>query len=60
MTRRLAPAGLLLGLLVLCTPGSAAAAPWTCQASVVRGTLGPGPPIEPVTVFTLPQYVDVG
>jgi hypothetical protein len=49
MTRRLAPAALLLGLLVLGAPGSAAAAPWTCQASVVRGTLGPGPPIEPVT-----------
>jgi hypothetical protein len=47
--RRLLSAALLLSLLVLCAPGSAAAAPWTCEASVVRGTLGPAPPIEPVT-----------
>jgi hypothetical protein len=49
VTRRLLPAALLLSLLVLCAPGTAAAAPWTCDASVVRGTLGPAPPIEPVT-----------
>jgi hypothetical protein len=49
MTPRLLPAALLCALLLLCVPGSAAAAPWTCEASVVRGTLGPAPAIEPVT-----------
>ena len=41
MTPRLLPAALLCSLVLLCVPGSAAAAPWTCEASVVRGTLGP-------------------
>jgi hypothetical protein len=45
--RRLLLPALPLGLLALCAPATAAAAPWTCEASVVRGTL-------------LPQYVDVG
>jgi hypothetical protein len=36
-------------LLALAAPAGASAAPWTCEASVVRGTLGPGPPVEPVT-----------
>jgi hypothetical protein len=49
MTPRLLPAALLCSLLLLCVPGSAAAAPWTCEASVVRGTLGPAPSVEPVT-----------
>jgi hypothetical protein len=49
MTPRLLPAALLFTLLLLCAPGSAAAAPWTCEASVLRGTLGPAPSIEPVT-----------
>ena len=49
MTRRLLPASLLFALLLLCAPGSAAAAPWTCEASTLRGTLGPAPAIEPVT-----------
>src|SRR6478609_9443270 len=49
MTRRLIPSVLGLLLLVLVVPSGAAAAPWTCQASVARGTLGPGPPVEPVT-----------
>ena len=49
MTRSLLPAALLFSLLLLCAPGSAAAAPWTCEASTVHGTLGPAPAIEPVT-----------
>ena len=51
MTPRLLPVALLCSLLLLCVPGSAAAAPWTCEASVVRGTLGPAPAIEPVTAI---------
>ena len=49
MTRRLIPSVLGLLLLILVVPSGAAAAPWTCEASVARGTLGPGPPVEPVT-----------
>ena len=36
-------------LLILIAPAGAAAAPWTCEASVVRGALGPAPPVEPIT-----------
>ncbi|MEO8688573.1 MAG: hypothetical protein ABI611_10180 [Solirubrobacteraceae bacterium] len=49
MTSRLVRAALLFALLLLCAPGSAAAAPWTCDASVVRGQLGSAPSVEPVT-----------
>jgi hypothetical protein len=52
MTRKLLPslvAAFLLALLALLAPAGAAAAPWTCEASVVRGTLGTAPAIEPVT-----------
>jgi hypothetical protein len=49
MTPRLLLAAPVCGLPLLCPPGAAAAAPWTCEASVVRGTLGPAPAIEPVT-----------
>jgi hypothetical protein len=49
MTRRLLPAVLMAGLLGLVAPTGAAAAPWTCEASVVRGQLGPAPPVEPIT-----------
>ncbi len=49
MTSRLLRAALLFALLLLCAPGSAAAAPWTCDASVVRGQLGSAPSVEPVT-----------
>jgi len=38
--------GTLLALLLL--PGTADAAPWTCDASAVRGTLASAPPIDPV------------
>jgi hypothetical protein len=38
-----------LALLILIAPAGAAAAPWTCEASVVRGSLGPAPPVEPIT-----------
>jgi hypothetical protein len=48
-TRRLLPGLLALAVLALVVPAPAAAAPWTCEASVVRGTLGPGPPVEPIT-----------
>ena len=49
MTRRLLPTLLALALLALVAPAGAAAAPWTCEASVARGTLGTAPPFEPVT-----------
>ena len=49
ITRRLLPSLLALALLALIAPAGAAAAPWTCESSVVRGTIGPGPTIEPVT-----------
>ena len=49
ITRRVLPSLLALTLLALIAPAGAAAAPWTCEASVVRGTLGPAPPFEPVT-----------
>ena len=47
--RRLLPALLGVAVLALVAPAGAAAAPWTCEASVVRGTLGPAPPVEPIT-----------
>jgi hypothetical protein len=49
MTGRLIPALLALALLALIAPAGAAAAPWTCESSVVRGSLGPAPPVEPIT-----------
>ena len=49
MTRRLLPGLLGLTILALVAPAGAAAAPWTCEASVVRGALGPAPPVEPIT-----------
>src|SRR5215204_1811933 len=49
MTRRLVPGLLAFAVLALVAPTGAAAAPWTCEASVVRGSLGPAPPVEPVT-----------
>src|SRR5215207_1062972 len=49
MTRRLSPALLVLAVLALVAPAGASAAPWTCEASVVRGALGPSAPVEPVT-----------
>jgi hypothetical protein len=49
MTRRLLLSLLGLAVLALAAPAGAAAAPWTCEASVVRGTLGPAPPVEPIT-----------
>jgi hypothetical protein len=49
MTRKLLPSLLAASLLALLAPAGAAAAPWTCESSGVRGTLGPAPAIEPVT-----------
>ena len=49
MSRRLLLALLAVAVLVLVAPAGAAAAPWTCEASVVRGQLGPAPPFEPIT-----------
>ena len=49
VTRRLLAALPALALLALVAPAGAAAAPWTCEASVARGTLGAAPPIEPVS-----------
>ncbi|MEA2135432.1 MAG: hypothetical protein QOC68_3341 [Solirubrobacteraceae bacterium] len=49
MTLRLLSGCLLLGLLLVCAPGSAAAASWTCGASGVSAAIGPAPPIEPIT-----------
>jgi hypothetical protein len=49
MTRRLLLAVPAVALLALLAPAGAAAAPWTCQASVVRGQLGPAPAVEPIT-----------
>jgi hypothetical protein len=49
MTRKLLPSLLAASPLALLAPAGATAAPWTCEASVVRGTLGPAPAIEPVT-----------
>jgi hypothetical protein len=49
VTRRLLPSLLGLVLLALVAPAGASAAPWKCEASVVRGALGPSPPVEPVT-----------
>ena len=47
--RRLLPGLLGVAVLALVAPAGAAAAPWTCEASVVRGALGPAPPVEPIT-----------
>lgn len=47
MTRKLLPSVLAAFLLALLVPAGAAAAPWTCEASVVRGTLGPAPGSSP-------------
>jgi hypothetical protein len=49
VTRCLLAALPALALLALLAPAGAAAAPWTCEASVLRGTLGTAPPVEPVT-----------
>src|SRR5215207_10547568 len=49
MTRRLLPGLPAFTVLALVAPTGAAAAPWTCEASVVRGALGPAPPVEPIT-----------
>jgi hypothetical protein len=39
----------LVALLALVVPAGAAAAPWKCEASVVRGAVGTSPPVEPIT-----------
>ena len=49
MRRRLLPALLAAALAALLAPAGAAAAPWTCEASALRGALGPAPPVEPIT-----------
>ena len=49
MTRRLLTGVLALALLALIAPAGASAAPWTCDASVMRGTIGPAPAVEPIT-----------
>ena len=47
--RAVALGGALL-VASLSFPGSAAAAPFTCEASALRGSLASAPPVEPVTV----------
>ena len=49
MRRRLLPALLAAALPALLAPAGAGAAPWTCEASALRGALGPAPPVEPIT-----------
>jgi hypothetical protein len=49
MTRRLLLVLPAVALAALAAPAAAAAAPWTCEASVLRGQLGPAPAVEPVT-----------
>ena len=39
----------LFALPALVVPSGAAAAPWKCEASVVRGAVGTSPPAEPIT-----------
>ena len=48
MTRRLLTAALALALLALVAAAGASAAPWACDASVIRGSVGPAPPVEPI------------
>jgi len=49
MSRKLLLSLLTIAVGALLAPAGAAAAPWTCEASVVRGTIGPAPAMEPVT-----------